>query len=147
VRDGRTDGVRVPRRRRPGPAGQQDRYVAGKRAIVVDANKSTLKPWRQNVAAAAREAYQGERIEGPVLLVVEFGFLRPKSVKREYPTVKPDLDKLERALLDGITDSGLWRDDSQVVSMPSKKVYADRAGVHVQIGEFTSPTHTKERTQ
>jgi Holliday junction resolvase RusA-like endonuclease len=131
----------------PVPQGSKTGYVAGKRAIVVDANKATLKPWRQNVAAAARAAYDGPRIEGAVLLVVEFRFLRPKSVTREYPTVKPDLDKLERSLLDGITDAGLWRDDSQVVSMPSKKVYAERAGVRVQLGEYLPTTNTKERRQ
>ena len=130
----------------PVPQGSKTGFVVGKRAIVTDANKTQLKPWRQVVAAAARAAYDGPRIEGPVLLVVEFRFLRPKSVKREWPSVKPDLDKLERALLDGLTDSGIWRDDSQVVSMPSKKVYAERAGVHVQLGEYATP-EKKERAE
>lgn len=125
----------------PVPQGSKTGFVAGNRAIVTDQNAKTLKPWRQTVSSAARAAHQGDRVEGPVLLVVEFRFLQPKSVRREFPSVKPDLDKLLRALMDGITDSGLWRDDAQVVTTHMSKRYADRAGVHVQIGEYsTTPT-------
>lgn len=132
------DGVPVPQGSKTGfvlPAKGDARV----RAIVADQNAKTLKPWRQAVAAAARDAYAGDRVEGAVLLVVEFRFVRPRSVSvksRPFPTVKPDIDKLERSLLDGITDSGLWRDDAQVVQVSKSKVYAERPGVHVQVGEY-----------
>lgn len=130
----------------PVAQGSKSGYVVGKRAVVTDSNRAVLKPWRSQIAAAAQAAHAGDRIEGPVLLVVEFRFVRPKSVKREWPSVKPDIDKLERALLDGITDSGIWRDDAQVVEIRSSKLYADRPGIWVQIGEFsnTQPKETKQ---
>jgi Holliday junction resolvase RusA-like endonuclease len=132
----------------PVPQGSKSGWVSNAgpkpRAILHDQNAKTLKPWRATVTAAAREAYAGERIEGPVFLVLEFRFVRPKSVKREWPAVKPDIDKTVRSVLDGITDSGLWRDDSQVVTLRASKVYADRPGVHVQIGEY-STTQPKEK--
>lgn len=129
----------------PVPQGSKSGFVAGGRAIITDQNAKTLKPWRQTIAAAARDAYTGDRVEGPVLLVVEFRFLQPKSVRREHPSVKPDLDKLLRALMDGITDSGLWRDDAQVVTAHTSKVYAERAGVHVQVGEYQPTNKRREK--
>lgn len=46
--------------------------------------------------------------------------------KRPYPIVPPDLDKLVRAVGDGIGQSGLiWGDDSQVVEIIARKYYAD----------------------
>lgn len=54
---------------------------------------------------------------------------RPQSVsqsKRALPIVPPDLDKLIRAVGDGIGQSGLiWGDDSQIVEMVGTKSYAD----------------------
>jgi Holliday junction resolvase RusA-like endonuclease len=133
----------------PVPQGSKNAWVnkgTGK-AVMYDQNTEKLAPWRQRVSYEARQCYNGDRIEGPVLLVVEFRFLRPKSVRREFPAVKPDVDKLLRALCDGITDSGIWRDDAQVVTCHVKKVYADRAGVHVQVGEFPTTHNSKEKAQ
>jgi Holliday junction resolvase RusA-like endonuclease len=109
------------------------------RAAVTDQNKAKLRPWRQTVTATAADSYSGDRVEGPVLFVAEFRFVRPASVsakKRPHPSVKPDLDKLLRALMDGVTDAGLWRDDALVVEAHVSKVYAERPGVQVRIGEF-----------
>lgn len=67
---------------------------------------------------------------------------RPASVKpakRYYPTVAPDLDKLLRALLDGIGQSGvIWGDDSQVVRLTAWKAYADwrEPGAEAKIREM-----------
>jgi Holliday junction resolvase RusA-like endonuclease len=50
--------------------------------------------------------------------------------------VRPDLDKLLRSTLDGLTDAGVWRDDSQVVSISAAKVYAkngDTPGVIIEV--------------
>lgn len=88
-----------------------------------------LKPWRDNVRAAAREklAFYGvERIEGPVTVRLRFSFDRPLSAPkrtRTWPITRGsgDLDKLIRAVFDAITDSGTWRDDSQVVDLRARK--------------------------
>jgi Holliday junction resolvase RusA-like endonuclease len=48
---------------------------------------------------------------------------RPRTVKRELPTVPPDLDKLIRAINDSATDAGIFDDDSQVVEVVAYKVY------------------------
>ncbi len=65
---------------------------------------------------------------------VEFILPRPKSVKRIYPAVKPDLDKLVRAVLDGLWPA--WGDDAQVVGLLASKRYCGEGelpGVWVEI--------------
>lgn len=104
-----------------------------------DVNAKTLKPWRQQIADTIRamNAPVGDNargtIEGPVALSVVFSFPRPKShfnksglttkAPRRHQS-KPDLDKLIRALGDGVaTDANLLKDDSQIVSINAEKRY------------------------
>lgn len=53
-----------------------------------------------------------------------FHLPRGKTVKRLWPTVPPDVDKLARCLLDALTDAHLISDDKQVVTLNARKVYA-----------------------
>lgn len=53
---------------------------------------------------------------------------RPSSVpyrQRQEPTVKPDIDKLQRALHDALTDSRLIADDSIITTVKATKVYVN----------------------
>lgn len=110
------------------------------RPFIRDKNPAALKAWRKAVAAAAAAALAGVPVlVGPVVVHVEFRLVRGKTVTREFPSVRPDVDKLARALLDGIGDARkagapVWADDSQVVTLRGHKVYADRAGAWVRIG-------------
>lgn len=93
-----------------------------------------LRPWRELVAVEALRARgSNPPYDGAVVLHADFHILKPKSVKRKYPSVPKDLDKLLRALCDGITSSGVWRDDAQVVSVIAHKVYSDWEGVDVTV--------------
>jgi Holliday junction resolvase RusA-like endonuclease len=91
---------------------------------VYDANHKELRAWRTEIAKAAHDA-SDHVFSGPVHVRVEFILPRPKTVKRIYPAVKPDLDKLLRALFDGMHCSGhkLLVDDSLVCSTQCSKRY------------------------
>ena len=119
----------------PQPQGSKTAYVRGGRAVIVDKNPALLKPWRESVARAAAATWvHRPALAGPVRVEASFVLPRPASVRREFPHVRPDLDKLLRALLDGITDSGeVWGDDSQVVQVQTSKVYGEAPGVHVTV--------------
>ena len=43
---------------------------------------------------------------------LDFYLPRPKTVKRQWPTVRPDADKLLRAVLDLMTKAGVYCDDA-----------------------------------
>lgn len=115
----------------PKPQGSKRAFVNPKtnRAIIVEDNKGT-KDWRTDVRNAAAEAVpQKDRInEGPVLIVLKFVMKRPVSTpktKATPPAVKkPDLDKLERAILDAITGIA-FSDDSQVTFLTGSKRLAE----------------------
>lgn len=120
----------------PIPQGSKKAFVVGKRAVVVDVNKDALRAWRDAVAAAAAAAYEGRpTLDEPVALEVIFRLPRPASVSPEVrllPSVAPDLDKLQRAVFDALTKSGVIRDDSRVVRVGATKFYG-LPGVAVRV--------------
>lgn len=59
---------------------------------------------------------------GPMEVVVYFIMRRPKKCKRIYPTVKPDIDNLEKTIGDA-GNGVLWNDDSQIVHFDAWKIY------------------------
>jgi crossover junction endodeoxyribonuclease RusA len=119
-----TDELEVVEFTIPGTAiPQGSKTVFNGRAV--EANKK-LRPWRKVVTAAATDALAGRPgFDTAVTAIIDFYLPRPKTVLRLRPTVKPDLDKLARALGDGLTDSGLIRDDALIVCLSAAKWYAD----------------------
>lgn len=86
---------------------------------------SELYAWR-NAIAEGFLLNGGKMTEQAVFVDVEFVFIRPKSVserKRPYMIVKPDVDKLIRAVLDALTGVA-YKDDSQVIRVNAVKRYA-----------------------
>ena len=61
-------------------------------------------------------------LEGAVSMVVNFSFVRPKSVKRKFPTTRGDVDNFLKSVLDA-GNGVLYLDDSQVVSVLATKEY------------------------
>ena len=126
------------------PAPQGSKRHVGNGVLIESSAK--VKPWRQDVRAAALEA--DAHFDGPVALTVGFLLRRPASHFRTghnahllrdsapaYPGKKPDIDKLLRSTLDGLGESGIWRDDAQVVRVRAEKLYADHepVGAHITI--------------
>lgn len=114
---------------KPEPAGSKKAFVItdkGKtkaRAVVVDANtKSTV--WKASVARQALEQYEDAPLEGPLAVAFIFFLTKPKSVKREKPSVRPDLTKLIRAVEDALTGV-IWKDDAQIVRQTASKDYTE----------------------
>lgn len=66
-------------------------------------------------------------ISGPVIVELIFFLPRPKKPKCPVPITRPDLDNLQKKLLDGFNGI-LWVDDSQIVESHVKKRYADQDG-------------------
>ena len=119
---------------------------AGSTRVQMVESSARVKPWRESIRAAAL-AEMGDDwtpIDGPVEVTITYYLPRPKShygtgrnagqLKPTVPlahTTKPDIDKLDRAVLDALTSAGVWRDDSQVWSLYPVKLYADDAPVTV----------------
>ena len=118
----------------PAPKGSMRAIRTRKGKVAMKHDNARTEPWSLAVSWRAKQA-MGPRppIAGPVMLRVHFDMPRPKTVKREHPTAKPDVDKLLRAVLDAGTGI-LWRDDAQVVSVMGRKRYADDVnGPHAHV--------------
>ncbi|NBQ37506.1 MAG: RusA family crossover junction endodeoxyribonuclease [Synechococcus sp.] len=137
----------------PAPQGSKSAFVRGGRAVLVEQSKK-VKPWRAAVRDAAVQAGLTPTVE-PVAARITFVMPRPKAhfgskagqpyLKPSAPvfvTTTPDLDKLIRSTLDGLTESGVIGDDRQVVVLHSQKRYAqpgEAPGALVHLEDVTAP--------
>jgi crossover junction endodeoxyribonuclease RusA len=84
---------------------------------------ATAKSWKELIAFEAA-SLAGRQVEGPIALRVHFTLPRPKARKKEtYVTTRPDLDNLLKSTMDALTDRAVWRDDSQIAEISSRKTY------------------------
>jgi len=95
-----------------------------------------LKWWRRAIAQEAmiRRLKKFDR-EIPLSVSLEFVLERPPSVrkKRKHPSVRPDLDKLIRAICDALTGV-IWVDDAQVCRLRDvRKCYGQPARVEITV--------------
>jgi Holliday junction resolvase RusA-like endonuclease len=106
------------------PASQGSHAIINGRIVQVNSKKH--KAWRQAIAqeAIATLPANWQPIDQACELIVNFYMPRPKTVDRALPTVSPDLDKLIRAVGDSLTDSGVVVDDSRIVRISARKLYA-----------------------
>lgn len=73
---------------------------------------------------AVRDAYKGQCFTCPVALILYVGKQKAKSDKSQEPTpftVKPDLDNVIKAVLDGLNGKAFF-DDKQVTMIYAKKL-------------------------
>lgn len=110
----------------PAPQGSK-RHVGGGRLIEMS---KKVQPWRHAVALAARQ--QTPRTPPPTTPVgVQIAFYLPRTkAMRDKPAPpmvqRPDVDKLIRSTLDGLTMGGAVTDDAQITTVTASK---QRAGV------------------
>jgi Holliday junction resolvase RusA-like endonuclease len=108
----------------------------------MDANPNS-KDWKQQVAYAAREAYGGQLLDGPLRVSLQFYRPRPKGHygavglnkkgrESTAPTSKPDVLKLARGVEDACTGI-VWRDDAQIVAELITKDWGEPARCEVTI--------------
>jgi Holliday junction resolvase RusA-like endonuclease len=120
----------------PAPQGSKNGFVKNGRVVLVESSKK-VKPWREAVAlTTALHRAGSEPIATSVEIALVFHLLKPKSVKRQFPSVKPDLDKLIRSTFDGLTTGGLYVDDALVIALSASKIYTDsKPGCQIIVSE------------
>jgi Holliday junction resolvase RusA-like endonuclease len=130
----------------PTPEGSTRAFYIKKldRTVTTHQNKKELGAWRNRVATEAQHALEGREWTSDscsaYIVEVEFVLSRPASVpvhRRIHPIVKPDIDKLVRAINDALTGI-LFADDCQVVSLSVRKTYNDsrRAGAYIAVSRY-----------
>ena len=115
-------------RGRPVPQGSMKFIKPG---VMIHSRAKELAVWRADIARNA-ELSGYKPVQGAVKVEIDFIFNRPKSVTREFPTVAPDLDKLTRAVLDGLTGVA-YVDDAQVILIQAVKTYGINTGAWIGV--------------
>jgi Holliday junction resolvase RusA-like endonuclease len=137
----------------PEPQGSTRAFVPkGWTRPVITSDNPKVKPWRQQISGVAMDAFAAARgglvepfaKELPVCVQLYFFIEKPASVakKRTQPTVKPDVDKLVRSVLDALTGVA-FVDDSQVCAVFATKAYGipERVEVVVETEKVYEQAH------
>ena len=77
---------------------------------------------------------------GGVALVVKWCFPRGGHADGEYRVTKPDVDNIQKLLMDCMTAVGFWKDDAQVASLVVEKFWAEVPGIYISITELAGGT-------
>jgi crossover junction endodeoxyribonuclease RusA len=146
----------------PAPQGSKRGFVnksTGKVAMVESSKR--VKPWKEAVKSAALTARGWSDdldltppMTGPVSVTLTFILPRPKGhfgsgrnalnltpSAPSFPATTPDLDKLVRSTLDGLTESNLFVDDKQVVGLEAAKIFSGGPfldpGAEITVTDYT----------
>jgi crossover junction endodeoxyribonuclease RusA len=114
------------------------------RAFVTQDNLEKQKPWVSLISVKAESAGLALS-DSAVHVALMFNMPRPKAHFRSngelktgaplFHKSKPDIDKLQRAVLDALS-SIAFLDDRQVCSVYAQKMYSDTPGVLIKIEEW-----------
>jgi len=104
----------------------------------------TTEAYEKEIRAAWVRANGDKPEEGPIRARIYFGLPIPKSEtkgnklqmiqRKVFPTKKPDLDNLAKAVLDALNGVA-YKDDCQIVTMLSRKNYAEAPYVKVILND------------
>lgn len=88
--------------------------------------------------------------DGPVEIELEYqmpfpqSFPKSKRIPGTYCKRLPDIDNLEKLILDSLKSRGWFTDDGRVCAVKHRKVYSETPGVHVTIVLLPDYTIPKE---
>ena len=91
------------------------------------------KLYEQQIAKAYRLAANGFTFgECPVEIWITAVFAKAKTSKKEYPTLKPDIDNIQKAVFDGLNGTA-YNDDKQIVTATIHKCFCMLEGEEPRI--------------
>ena len=111
---------------------------------------AAIKKYQEDLFWLAKSQYKGKILEGPVMAIITFKFLLPKSAPKwakdavdsdyeVYKDTKPDLtDNLPKPLIDAISPI-VMENDSRISRCHGEKIYAKSQGVMVKFIELPNP--------
>lgn len=120
-------------------AQQKGAFVAGGRIRFF--TKRKVREAENFLAALIAPYAPPKPIEGAVRLDIEWRFPYRKSEPKRVTnagadvrhTVRPDLDNLEKSLIDTMTRLGFWRDDAQIADKRTSKFRSAKSGLAVTV--------------
>ena len=131
--------IYVPGRPRPQGSLTAWRTAEGAKARIAHSGGIPFLRWRASITTHALLAMAdyGAALTGPVALLVRFVLERPpgRPGRQVLPIGHPDIDKLLRAVLDGLAGV-VYVDDAQVVEVTTSKTWASEihpGGAYIEV--------------
>ena len=87
------------------------------------------------IAYEWKRRYKDLILKGAVKLDLVFVFKKAKTCKKTLHTQRPDIDNLQKSILDGLNKVA-FVDDCQVVELNSKKVFSDVDKIVITVTEL-----------
>ena len=125
------------------PKGQPRPRAFARGGMVRMYDPATAEGWKSAIADEwRRSAPPMPKIEVPVSLHLHFNMPRPKShsnkkgLKTDAPiwhAKKPDADNMAKAVMDALTQLGVWQDDDQVVVLKVVKRFDATPGCRITL--------------
>lgn len=133
----------LPMEKIPTATLQQKRaaYVKGRLMMYEPQNVKEAKSYYEHLLRPYRPS---QPITNPVCIYIRWAFpIKDKKKWNTWKTSKPDVDNLEKILIDRFVKTRFIEDDSLVVSLLGEKVYVEpgRGGIHIQITEVTKEAY------
>jgi len=127
------------------PKGQPRPRAFARGGMVRMYDPATAEGWKSAIADEWRRSVRPmPKIEIPVSLALHFVMPRPKShsnkngLKADAPVwhaKKPDADNMAKAVMDALTQLGVWQDDDQVVVLKVVKRFGPTSGCTITLSE------------
>jgi len=111
----------------PRPKGSKDQFGRESSRYV--------RGWMDTIVLMARAQARGRRLDPPYRIDREYVFPRGKRPKHPWPS-SCDIDKLDRAVFDALTEAGVILDDRHVVAGAAVKRFAtpgEKAGARIVV--------------
>jgi Holliday junction resolvase RusA-like endonuclease len=105
-------------------------------------NPPSADAWKEEIKVAFLPYRHRKPLTEPIHLRVDFFLPKPKRLKigelgRVPHTKKPDADNLLKAVMDAMTEAGVWKDDALVFWPECPKWYAqDKTGAKITVDTY-----------
>lgn len=98
---------------------------------------ATSRDWKRTIQAQVLTIKPTAPFDCPLAMELSFIFPRPKSLPKRvlHHTKRPDIDNLFKAVSDALNGI-LYRDDSLIVQLVTRKVYGEEPGVAIHLYEL-----------
>jgi len=106
------------------------------RVAVLDQSSDALKDWEAHVRYQAMQIWKGQpALNQPLKVSLSLHMRKAKKPRPHlsvWPACDPDVEKLARAVLDGL-QTVIFVDDNLICKQPLEKIWGDPPGVQITV--------------